>query len=163
MGRPSSRFASTSTAAANIVWHASRMLAQLFAHRSRPTPAWALGPLPKSDERTAPPLGLPRRTQSLCPQCNREAVNAVTAGARTVAEFRENPGLIDAQIVEQSGRVVMRKKCANHGFFEDVLSTDPAFFGGSNRFTSDTTSSARTTTLSTTTALRASRPGGGLP
>src|SRR5688572_24917985 len=103
MGRPQSlRFGSVSTAAANIAWHASRMLGQLFPHRSRPTPAWAPEPLPKSDERTAPPLGLPRRTQSLCPQCNREAVDAVLAGARTVADFRENPGLIDAQIVEQS-------------------------------------------------------------
>src|SRR5436190_16632974 len=112
MGRPESlRFDSVSTAAANIAWHASRILRQLFLHRSRPTPAWAPGPLPKRHERTAPPLGLPRRTQSLCPQCNREAVDAVLAGARTVAEFREEPGLIDAQIVEESGRVVMRKEC----------------------------------------------------
>jgi hypothetical protein len=52
----------------------------------------------------------------------------VLAGARTVADFREAPGVIEAQILEESGRVVMRKECASHGFFEDVLSTDPAFF-----------------------------------
>jgi hypothetical protein len=104
------------------------MLGQLFPDRSRPTPAWALGPLPTSRERTAPPLGLPRRTHSLCPECNREAVGAVLAGARTVAEFREEPGLIDAQIIEESGRVMMRKECTRHGAFEDVLSTDAAFF-----------------------------------
>jgi 7,8-dihydro-6-hydroxymethylpterin dimethyltransferase len=84
--------------------------------------------LPKSHERTAPALGLPRRTQSLCPHCNREAVDAVLAGARSVADFREAPGVIEAQILEESGRVVMRKECGCHGFFEDVLSTDPAFF-----------------------------------
>src|SRR5437763_245912 len=106
----SSLCARLSPAAANIAWHASRMLGAFFPHRSRPAPAWASGPLPKIHERTAPPLGLPRRTQSLCPQCNREAVDAVLAGARTVAEFREEPGLIDAQIVEESGRVVMRKE-----------------------------------------------------
>ena len=40
----------------------------------------------------------------------------------------ENPGLIDADILEASGRVLMRKNCALHGSIEDVLSTDPAFF-----------------------------------
>ena len=104
------------------------MLGELFPHGSRPTPTWAPRALPKSHERTAPPLGLPRRTQSLCPQCNRAAVDAVLAGARTVAEFREQPGVIDARIVEESGRVLMRKECALHGSFEDVLSTDSAFF-----------------------------------
>src|SRR5437588_1794658 len=124
----SSRFARLSPAAANIAWHASRMLGAFFPHRSRPVPAWAPEPLPKSHERTAPALGLPRRTQSLCPQCNREAVDAVLAGAGTVAEFREQPGLIEAQIIEESGRVVMRKECTRHGSFEDVLSTDATFF-----------------------------------
>ena len=86
-----SRLARLSPAAANVAWYASRMLGQLSRDRSTPTPAWAPGPLPKSRERTAPPLGLPRRTQSLCPECNREAVAAVLAGARTVAEFRKIP------------------------------------------------------------------------
>src|SRR5688572_11199798 len=122
----SSRLARLSPAAANVAWHASRLLSAWSSHRSRPSPAWAPGPLLKSHERMAPPLGLPRRTQSLCPQCNREAVHAVLAGARTVAEFRENPGLIDADILEASGRVLMRKTCARHGSIEDVLSTDPA-------------------------------------
>src|SRR5690349_14634206 len=116
----SSRFVPLSPAAANIAWSASRMLAHRFADRSRPAPAWAPGPLPKSHQRTAPPLGLPRRTQSLCPQCNREAVGAVLAGRRTVEEFREEPGVIDAQIIEEAGRVVMRKECSRHGSFEDV-------------------------------------------
>ena len=39
----------------------------------------------------------------------------------------EHPGEIKAQIVEDNGRVVMRKTCPKHGEFEDVMSTDPAF------------------------------------
>jgi uncharacterized radical SAM superfamily Fe-S cluster-containing enzyme len=41
--------------------------------------------------------------------------------------MRAHPGEIRAEIVESEGRVVMRKKCAKHGSFEDVLSIDPAF------------------------------------
>jgi 7,8-dihydro-6-hydroxymethylpterin dimethyltransferase len=36
--------------------------------------------------------------------------------------------LVDALILEESDRIVMRKTCAKHGRFEDVLSTNPAFF-----------------------------------
>jgi hypothetical protein len=38
-----------------------------------------------------------------------------------------NPGEIKAQILEENGRVLMRKTCAKHGPFEDVLSTNPDF------------------------------------
>jgi len=39
-----------------------------------------------------------------------------------------NPGEIRARIVEEDGRIVMKKECPKHGHFEDVMSTDPAFF-----------------------------------
>ncbi len=74
------------------------------------------------------PFGVPRRTQSLCPRCNADAVSAVLNGFANVTDFRSDPGVIDAHIVEESGRIVMRKTCAKHGTFEDVLSTNPAFF-----------------------------------
>ena len=45
-----------------------------------------------------------------------------------VTDFRSDPGVIDAHILEDSGRILMRKTCAKHGTFEDVLSTNPAFF-----------------------------------
>jgi len=128
MGRPSLQFASLFTTAANIAWHASRGLVGAIRRASTRVPTWAPGPLLRSHERSAPPLGLPRCTQSLCPRCNREAANAVLTGASSIAEFRERPGVVDAQIVENFGRVVMRKECNRHGAFEDVLSTDPAFF-----------------------------------
>ena len=39
-----------------------------------------------------------------------------------------NPGEIKAQIVEEDGQILMKKDCPEHGHFEDVMSTDPAFF-----------------------------------
>jgi len=128
MGRPSSRFASLSTAAANIGWHASRGVARAFPRASVPSPAWAPRSLRESSASGGPTLGLPRKTQSLCPKCNRMAVEAVVNGAASLTEFRDRPGVIDAWILEEDGRVVMRKTCPEHGTFEDVLSTDSAFF-----------------------------------
>lgn len=116
------------SAAANAAWHFSRAASRAVPDRSRPTPTWAPAPLPKSYERPTPSFGLPRRTQSLCPRCNVDAVSAVLTGFANVTDFRRDPGVIDAHILEESGRIVMRKTCATHGMFEDVLSTNPAFF-----------------------------------
>jgi uncharacterized radical SAM superfamily Fe-S cluster-containing enzyme len=38
------------------------------------------------------------------------------------------PGEIKASIVEEQGKILMKKDCPRHGHFEDVMSTDPAFF-----------------------------------
>ena len=38
-----------------------------------------------------------------------------------------HPGEIKAQILEEGGKVIMRKVCDKHGPFEDVLSTSPEF------------------------------------
>ncbi|HTT18059.1 MAG TPA: radical SAM protein [Candidatus Sulfotelmatobacter sp.] len=73
-------------------------------------------------------IGVPRRTLSLCPECNREAVEAVTRGESSVDDVRERPGIIAAEIIEEAGRILMRKACEKHGPFEDVLSNHPAFF-----------------------------------
>jgi uncharacterized radical SAM superfamily Fe-S cluster-containing enzyme len=72
--------------------------------------------------------GVPRRTLSLCPECNREAVDSVIRGRTGFADFKDRPGIIDAEIVEEAGRILMRKACEKHGPFEDVLSNHPAFF-----------------------------------
>ena len=45
-----------------------------------------------------------------------------------MVDFRDQPGIIEAEILEATGRIVMRKTCTRHGAFEDVLSTNPAFF-----------------------------------
>ncbi|HWC96705.1 MAG TPA: radical SAM protein [Candidatus Sulfopaludibacter sp.] len=47
--------------------------------------------------------GLPKTTQSLCPECSQ---------------------LIDARILEDGGKVVMEKTCSEHGEFRDIVSSD---------------------------------------
>ena len=72
--------------------------------------------------------GVPRKTLSLCPDCNREAVKAFLRGERDVADFRDHPGIVEAEIVEDGSRILMRKSCQRHGPFEDTLSNHPDFF-----------------------------------
>ncbi|HET9958419.1 MAG TPA: radical SAM protein [Polyangiaceae bacterium] len=91
-------------------------------------PKWAPAPLLRARERTSPPLGFPRQTDSLCPVCVREARSAVLAGHQDYRAFVDsNPGEIKANIEERDGRIWMTKTCPKHGRFEDVMSIDPAF------------------------------------
>jgi uncharacterized radical SAM superfamily Fe-S cluster-containing enzyme len=55
-------------------------------------------------------------------------MEAVIRGETSAADFRDRPGIIEAEIVEEAGRILMRKACDRHGPFEDVLSNHPAFF-----------------------------------
>jgi uncharacterized radical SAM superfamily Fe-S cluster-containing enzyme len=52
----------------------------------------------------------------------------VISGEASLADFRDHPGIIEAEILEEAGRILMRKACEKHGPFEDVLSNHPAFF-----------------------------------
>ena len=54
---------------ANIGWDGFQALNARFADSPSPEPTWAPGPLLKSHERSKPPLGWPRETDSLCPRC----------------------------------------------------------------------------------------------
>ncbi|MBV9265947.1 MAG: radical SAM protein [Acidobacteriaceae bacterium] len=110
----------------NIAWKATSLVANLL-QTERPHPSWAPGPLPKASERSRPDFGFPRSTQSLCPGCNKEAVEAVLNGSEPLSSFRDRPGVIEAQLVEEAGRILMRKACPIHGPYEDVISNDPAF------------------------------------
>ena len=112
----------------NAAWSAARNINSILPACNLPQPSWAPAPLPKSSERAPMTMGVPRRTLSLCPECNREAVEAVTRGESSVDDFRERPGIIAAEIIEEAGRILMRKACEKHGPFEDVLSNHPAFF-----------------------------------
>src|SRR5688572_29804951 len=103
--------------------------ANRIAPRRAFTPAWSDLPLLKSHERTRPPLGWPRETDSLCPVCVREARSAILDGS---VDYRvlltEKVGEIRATILERDGRILMVKECPRHGRFEDVMAIDPAFF-----------------------------------
>lgn len=115
-------------AASRLAWLVSNGINDAFPEGNLPAPNWAPGRLLKRGERTPMATGIPRRTLSLCPDCNREVVDAVVKGQAEIADFRDRPGIIDAEIVEECGRVLMRKVCEKHGPFEDVLSNHPDFF-----------------------------------
>ena len=54
--------------------------------RARPfTPKWSEKPLNKSWQKTKPPLGWPRQTDSLCPTCVREARQSILDGKQDVS------------------------------------------------------------------------------
>ena len=114
--------------ASNLAWRLLTNVNAILPEGELPRPSWAPGPLLKSRERMPMMTGVPRNTLSLCPRCNIEATDAVIRGQASIAEFRDRPGVIEAQIVEEAGRILMRKACAKHGPFEDVLSNHPAFF-----------------------------------
>ena len=117
-----------SRTASNTAWLASNAINRILPDGNLPSPRWAPGRLLKQRDRMPIHTGVPRRTLSLCPDCNHEAVEAVLKGEIAVADFRDNPGIIEAEIVEEGGRILMRKACERHGPFEDALSNHPDFF-----------------------------------
>src|ERR1700736_5708836 len=91
-------------------------------------PSWAPAPAQKSWDRTSPPLGWPRETDSLCPTCVRETRTRILSGALDVNTLvNEHVGEIKARILERDGKIVIEKTCPQHGTFTDVLSISPAF------------------------------------
>lgn len=112
----------------NAAWSFARNINSILPDGKLPQPSWVPSSLPKSSQRMPMTTGIPRRTLSLCPNCNREAAQAVISGVSSVTDFRDRPGIIEAEIVEEAGRILMRKACDNHGPFEDLLSNHPAFF-----------------------------------
>jgi len=93
------------------------------------TPAWSDKPLLKSWEKTKPPLGWPRDTDSLCPRCIPEVRQQILDGKAPLDVLYTNkPGEIKAQVIERDGKILMVKDCPIHGHFEDVMAIDTAFF-----------------------------------
>ena len=114
--------------AADALWRAARAIDRRFPERSF-QPKWAPAPLLKQKERSFPQLGFPRETDSLCPRCVTEVRSEILSGeANWKVLVDGSPGEIKASIVEEDGRILMRKTCSKHGLFEDVMSIDSAFF-----------------------------------
>ena len=91
-------------------------------------PKWSDKPLLKSGQKTKPPLGFPRTTDSLCPRCVIEARKKILRDEidyRAVIE--KGVGEIKATILERDGQIWMVKECPIHGKFEDILSLDSKF------------------------------------
>ena len=101
-------------ASATAAWKVLRPINRAVPEGSLPSPSWAPGRLLKQRDRAPMATGVPRRTQSLFPDCNREAV-AVLRGEMEVSDFRDDPGVIQAEILEEGGRILMRKACEKHG------------------------------------------------
>src|ERR1700739_35595 len=93
-----------------------------------PTPKWSEKPLLKSYEKSKPPLGWPRTTDSLCPKCVPEIRKQILDGKLPQEILKnEKAGEIKSTIIERDGKILMVKECPIHGQFEDVMSIDPAF------------------------------------
>ena len=92
-------------------------------------PSWSEKPLLKSYEKTKPPLGWPRETDSLCPRCVPEIRKRILDGETPIdILYNDRPGEIKAQVIERDGKILMVKDCPIHGHFEDVMAIDTAFF-----------------------------------
>src|ERR1051325_4750042 len=104
-----------------------------FYTQHRPTESflrkWSDKPLLKSWQKSKPPLGFPRTTDSLCPKCVIEARNKIL-NAPTIDPsilVQEKVGEIKAQIIERDGQIWMVKDCPVHGHFEDIMAIDSNF------------------------------------
>jgi uncharacterized radical SAM superfamily Fe-S cluster-containing enzyme len=92
------------------------------------TPKWSDKPLLKSWQKTKPPLGWPRQTDSLCPGCVKEARERIMSGEQDWKSLvTEKVGEIKADIIERDGQVWMVKDCPIHGHYEDLMAVDSKF------------------------------------
>ena len=115
------------TVAATGAWAVFERLNRIKQNPS-PKPKWSDKPLLKSYEKTKPPLGWPRTTDSLCPKCVPEIRQQILDGQLPVEILsNEKVGEIKAQIIERDGKILMVKDCEKHGHFEDVMSIDTDF------------------------------------
>src|SRR5213082_2116629 len=93
-----------------------------------PTPKWSDKPLLKSYQKSKPPLGWPRATDSLCPKCVPEIRQQILDGHLPYEVLmNEKVGEIKATIIERDGKILMVKECPKHGRFEDLMSIDTEF------------------------------------
>ncbi|HET9838776.1 MAG TPA: radical SAM protein [Candidatus Angelobacter sp.] len=93
------------------------------------TPKWSDKPMLKSWEKTKPPLGWPRSTDSLCPKCVPEIRQQIVDGKLPhEILLNEKAGEIKATIIERDGKILMVKDCPVHGHFEDTMAIDTEFF-----------------------------------
>ncbi len=116
------------TGLADLAWKAFQTVNTRVPEGELSQPQWAPGRISKSRERSNPPLGFPRETDSLCPVCVPQIRNQIVTGEADLdLLIKSHPGEIKAQLVEENGRILIRKVCEKHGSFEDVLSTNPPF------------------------------------
>jgi 7,8-dihydro-6-hydroxymethylpterin dimethyltransferase len=127
MHKPIKYVEKAAVTAAKGVWAVFDGLNRIKPNPS-PTPKWSDKPLLKSYEKSKPPLGWPRTTDSLCPKCVPEIRQQILDGELPhEILLNEKVGEIKAQIIERDGKILMVKDCPKHGHFEDVMSIDTEF------------------------------------
>jgi hypothetical protein len=113
---------------ANLAWKTFQAVNRRIPEGKHFHPKWAPEPLQKSYQRSMPPLGFPRETDSLCPDCVKEVRQAVIDGELDISKVTNgHPAEIKAQLLEEDNRIIIRKTCPRHGSFEDILSMDAEF------------------------------------
>ncbi|HEU4565937.1 MAG TPA: radical SAM protein [Gemmatimonadaceae bacterium] len=112
----------------DLAWNLFQAINTRLPAGTPPAPTWAPGPLLKSHERSSPPLGYPRETDSLCPRCVIETRRQIIAGTRQLSDLvNGHVGEIRATLYEEDGQIRVRKSCPEHGTFEDLISIDAEF------------------------------------
>ena len=115
------------TIGAKGVWAVFDRLNRIKPNPS-PTPKWSDKPLLKSYQKSKPPLGWPRATDSLCPKCVPEIRQQILDGHLPhEVLINEKVGEIKATIIEEGGKIWMVKECPKHGRFQDLMSVDTEF------------------------------------
>ena len=128
MHKPVKYFEKAVTYAAEGAWQIFERVNRIHPNPSF-TPKWSEKPLLKSYEKSKPPLGWPRTTDSLCPRCVPEIRQQIIDGKLPhEVLLNEKVGEIKAQIIERDGQIIMMKDCPKHGHFEDVMAIDTDFF-----------------------------------
>ena len=107
------------THAARAAWPVFQAVNRRFEGKSF-QPSWAPAPLLKSWQRSKPPLGWPRTTDSLCPDCVKDARRRILSGEQSVEslvivddaaplpEYRDTATVSDIDIVSEAFRLVAR-------------------------------------------------------
>ena len=128
MHKPIKYVEAAAVAAAKATWVVFDRLNRIKPNPS-PTPKWSDKPLLKSYEKSKPPLGWPRSTDSLCPKCVPEIRQQILDGHLPhEVLMNEKVGEIKATIVERDGKILMVKDCPIHGHQVFILSVGGAFF-----------------------------------
>jgi len=127
MHKPIKYVEAAAVTAAKATWAVFERVNRIKPNPS-PTPKWSEKPLLKSYEKSKPPLGWPRATDSLCPKCVPEIRQQILDGHLPhEVLMNEKVGEIKATIIERDGKILMVKDCPIHGHFEDVMSVDTDF------------------------------------
>jgi uncharacterized radical SAM superfamily Fe-S cluster-containing enzyme len=112
----------------DLAWRAFQAVNTRLGDGPAASPRWAPGPLPKSYERTRPPLGYPRETDSLCPRCIIETRGKILSGERDLRDLVDGrAGEIKATLYQKGRELWMTKTCPEHGTFDDLRSIDIDF------------------------------------